>query len=181
MLTLYPETLLNSFISGCFVDLLLFYVCITMSLNKNSSASSILGNPFACVFVCRWLGTGVGVHSLALLWLWRTFILYCCEYGYFPGHLQQREVSSAPSLLRDAVFFFIINEYWICKKKIPFPSFIEMFLFLSLLIWWLVFIFLVLAQPIFSNATSPFYDRGHLCIPLFSDWSDYRLVDFIDY
>lgn len=117
MLTLYPETLLNSFISGYFVDLLLFYVCITMSLNKNSSASSILGNPFACVFFCRWVGTGVGVHSLALLWLWRTFSLYCCDYGDFPGHLQQREVSSAPSLLRDAVFFFIINEYWICKKK----------------------------------------------------------------
>lgn len=49
MLTLYPETLLSSFISCCFVDLLLFYVCITMSLNRNSSASSILGNPFACV------------------------------------------------------------------------------------------------------------------------------------
>lgn len=47
MLTLYPETLLDSFISRCFVDLLLFYVYITMSLNKNSSASSILGNTFA--------------------------------------------------------------------------------------------------------------------------------------
>lgn len=54
MLTLYPETLLNSFI--IFVDLLLFYVCITMSLNRNSSASSILGNPFACVSsFCLWL------------------------------------------------------------------------------------------------------------------------------
>lgn len=134
------------------------------------------------LFVCGWLGTGVRVHSLALLWLRRTFNLYCCDHGDFPGLLlQQREVSSAPSLLRGAVFFFIINEYWIWKKN-PFPSFIEMFFFLSLLIWWVVLIFfLMLAQPVFSNATFPFYDTGHLCIPLFSDWSDYRFVDFIDY